>query len=51
MITNERKIKLFDEMLWWALEVINNKEDIEIFLENMGFSSNEIEGIIFDWEN
>lgn len=51
MISNERKIKLFAEMLWWALEVINNKEDIEIFLKNMGFSSDEIKTIIFDWEN
>lgn len=51
MITNERKIKLFDEMLCWALEVINNKEDIEIFLKRMGFSSDEIKAIIFDWEN
>lgn len=51
MINNERKIKLFNEMLWWALEVINDKEDIEIFLENMGFSSDEIKAIVFDWEN
>ena len=51
MSTNERKIELFNEILWWALEVINDKEDIEIFLNHMDFTSDEIKNIICEWEN
>lgn len=49
-MTNERKVKLFDDAMEWIFEhlVYADKVELAINLENIGFTNEEINEIIND---
>ena len=42
-MTNERKIRLFDELLFYIREIVNDTDELYQVLKNLGFSESEIE--------
>ena len=46
MMTEKRKAKLFDELVYHLLECVGNEEDARLSLDAIGFTEEEIEVIM-----
>lgn len=42
-MTNKRKLEMWDEILFWVSEVINDEKDLAYWCDMMGFTKEETE--------
>lgn len=42
-LTNKRKLEMWDEILFWVSEVINDEKDLAYWCDMMGFTKEETE--------